>query len=144
MDISRRDSLTGLLVGGAAAGLAACNSAGQQNKTAPKDADLPPLPKSPASLLLNQARAAQIMEQEKVYLVICANPINIYYLTNQRPMTYRLGMNDYSYATLSSKPMDPPSFITGRYDLYMGGALDTNVSDAVSYTHLTLPTTPYV
>ena len=175
MDISRRDSLAGLLVGGAAAGLAACNSEGQQ-KT-PKTSDLPPLPKSPSSLLLNQVRAAQIMEQEKVDLVICANPINIYYLTNQRPMTYRLGMNDFSYATLSSKPMDPPSFITGRYDLYMGGALDTNISDAlnfrmasfpanpetfakltdpndiinapafegsVSYTHLTLPTTPYV
>ena len=69
MDISRRDSLAGLLVGGAAAGLAACDSERQQNKATPKRTDLPPLPKSPSSLLLNQVRAAQIMEQEKVDLV---------------------------------------------------------------------------
>ena len=128
MVISRRDSLAGILAGSATAGLMACES--QQNKPIenPKNSAIPPLPKSPTSLLLNQTRAAEIMEQEKVDLIICANPTNIYYLTNQRPMTYRLGMNDFSYATLSSKPLTPPYFITGRYDLYMGCLLYTSPS----------------
>ena len=117
MSISRRDSIKGVLIGGAAAGLMGCDQSPNSNDRKNQKSDLPLLPSSPTSLLLNQARAAEIMEQEKVDLIICANPINIYYLTNQRPMTYRLGMNDFSYATLSSKPMDPPSFITGRYDL---------------------------
>ena len=142
MVISRRDSLAGILAGSAAAGLMACES--QQNKTTenPKNSAIPPLPKSPTSLLLNQTRAAEIMEQEKIDLIICANPINIYYLTNQRPMTYRLGMNDFSYATLSSKPLAPPCFITGRYDLYMGGALDTNISDLLNFRMASFPANP--
>ena len=142
MVISRRDSLAGILAGSATAGLMACES--QQNKPIenPKNSAIPPLPKSPTSLLLNQTRAAEIMEQEKVDLIICANPTNIYYLTNQRPMTYRLGMNDFSYATLSSKPLTPPYFITGRYDLYMGGALDTNISDMLNFRMASFPADP--
>jgi len=139
MDISRRDSLVGILTGGAAAGLMGCDAAQTQDKETQSRANLPPIPLSPTSLLLNQARAADIMAQEKVDLIICANPINIYYLTNQRPMTYRLGMNDFSYATLSSKPMDPPSFITGRYDLYMGGALDTSISELLNFRMASFP-----
>ena len=119
-----------------------CDQSPNSNDRKNQKSDLPLLPSSPTSLLLNQARAAEIMEQEKVDLIICANPINIYYLTNQRPMTYRLGMNDFSYATLSSKPMDPPSFITGRYDLYMGGALDTKLSDLLNFRMASFPIDP--
>ena len=36
----------------------------------------------------------------------------------------------------------PPPNITGS--LHMGHALNGTIQDAVSYTHLTLPTTPYV
>ena len=142
MSISRRDSIKGVLIGGAAAGLMGCDQSPNSNDRKNQKSDLPLLPSSPTSLLLNQARAAEIMEQEKVDLIICANPINIYYLTNQRPMTYRLGMNDFSYATLSSKPMDPPSFITGRYDLYMGGALDTKLSDLLNFRMASFPIDP--
>lgn len=142
MKISRRDSLSGLLIGGAAVGLTACEKPPTHTNTKTSKTNLPILPASPTSLLLNQTRAAEIMEQEKVDLIICANPINIYYLTNQRPMTYRLGMNDFSYATLSSKPMAPPTFMTGRYDLYMGGAFDTNLSDLLNFKMASFPVDP--
>ncbi len=140
MNISRRGAITSLLGVSTTAGLAGC---AQTSPTHTSSAtNLSDLPQSPKSLLLNRARAAEIMEREKVDLLICANPTNIYYLTNQRPMTYRLGMNDYSYATLSSVPMERPTFITGRYDVYLGGAADTDITDQLNFKLFSLPADP--
>ena len=137
MSISRRGALSTVLGAGMASGLASC---AQNTPTSMQsERGSPNLPQSPTSLLLNRARAAELMEREKVDLIICANPTNIYYLTNQKPMTYRLGMNDYSYATLSSIPMEPPTFITGRYDAYLGGVADTDIADQINFKLFSLP-----
>ena len=143
MSITRRDSLAGILVGGTALSLTACENTSNPNDTnSAISKKRPKLPQSPTTLLLNQIRAAEVMEQEKVDLIICADPLNIYYLTNQRPMTYRLGMNILNYATLSSKPLEAPTFISGRYSLYMGGAFDTDISDDLNFKMHSIPANP--
>jgi len=57
-------------------------------------------------------------------------------------MTYRLGMNILNYATLSSKPLEAPTFISGRYSLYMGGAFDTDISDDLNFKMHSIPANP--
>ena len=140
MNISRRGALTSLMGVGVAGGLASCS---QTTPTStPSKTDLPDLPQSPTSLLLNQVRAAELMEREKVDLIICSNPTNIYYLTNQKPMTYRLGMNDHAYATLSSVPMEPPTYIVGRFGVFLGGAADTQIKDQLNIKIFSPPADP--
>ena len=140
MSISRRGALTSLMGVGVAGGLMSCaqnNPPHVASKTI-----LPDLPQSPTSLLLNRERAAELMEREKVDLIICSNPTNIYYLTNQRPMTYRLGMNDYAYATLSSVPIEAPTYIVGRFGVFLGGTADTDIIDQLNVKMFSIPADP--
>ena len=140
MSISRRGALTSLLGVGMAGGLSSC---AENTSISPNSApSRPNLPQSPTSLLFNRVRAAELMEREKVDLIICSNPTNIYYLTNQRPMTYRLGMNDYAYATLSSVPMDPPTYIVGRFGVFLGGTADTVIIDQLNVKMFSIPADP--
>ncbi|MEP6343781.1 MAG: M24 family metallopeptidase [Maricaulaceae bacterium] len=140
MSISRRGALTSLIGVGAAGSLASCSQNG--HKSTPSNTKRLDLPQSPQSLLFNRVRAAELMEREKVDLIICANPTNIYYLTNQRPMTYRLGMNDYAYATLSSVPMEAPTYIVGRFGVFLGGAADTDIIDQLNVKMFSIPADP--
>ncbi|MEP1231338.1 MAG: M24 family metallopeptidase [Litorimonas sp.] len=140
MSISRRGTLTSLMGMGVAGGLSSCSP--NNPNSAPLKTKLPDLPQSPQALLLNRVRAAELMEREKVDLIICANPTNIYYLTNQKPMTYRLGMNDHAYATLSSVPMEPPTYIVGRFGVFLGGAADTDIRDQLNFKLFSLPADP--
>lgn len=140
MSISRRGALTSLVGASVAGGLASCSES--RPISTPSQTSVPALPQSPTSLLFNRVRAAEIMEKEKVDLIICANPTNIYYLTNQRPMTYRLGMNDHAYATLSSTPMEPPTYIVGRFGLFLGGAADTDITDQLNFKLFSIPADP--
>lgn len=142
MTISRRNALTGLALGGTALAASACQNSSQAEETVqaskPARSSLT-LPKAPSTLLLNKARAHDIMEAEKVDLLLCSIPENIYYLTNQRPMTYRLGMNDHAYATLSSNLTEPPTYIMGRYEGFLGGVFDTAVRDQLNYKLFSFP-----
>ena len=102
MGISRRSALSGIATGAAVTGLMACESKSQTSSShepSPSSA-LPPLnlPTTPSSLFYNKARAADILAEEKVDLLICSEPRNIYYLTNQKPMTYR--SVSYTHLTL--------------------------------------------
>lgn len=145
MDISRRSALSGLAVGTAATGLAACTTESQtlSNNAISQAASAPAnLPVTPSTLLYNKARAADILEEEKVDLLICSDPRNIYYLTNQKPMTYRLGMNDYAYATLSAKTPDRPTYIVGRFGVFLGGVADTDIFNALDYKMFSAPADP--
>ena len=142
MSISRRGALTSILSVGAAGGLTNC---AQNTPTAvSKKPTIPPLPVAPTSLLLNHGRAKDILAAEKVDLLICANPINIYYLTNQRPLTFALGMNDYAYATLSSAPTEPPTYIASRYEFYLGGVADTAISELLNINLFSAPADPEI
>ncbi len=142
MTISRRNALTGLAIGGTALAASACQNSSQTEditQTSKRTASSLNIPKTPSTLLLNKARAHDIMEAEKVDLLICSTPQNIYYLTNQRPMTYRLGMNDHAYATLSSNLQAPPTYVMGRYEGFFGGVFDTDIRDQLNYRLFSVP-----
>lgn len=142
MSISRRNALTGLTAGGMVLAAASCQQNTQagpkSNETKSSQSSLV-LPQTPSTLLLNKARAHDIMEEEKVDLLICSTPQNIYYLTNQRPMTYRLGMNDHAYATLSSDLAEPPTYVLGRFGGFLGGAFDTEIKDQLNFRMFSIP-----
>ena len=145
MDISRRSALSGLAAGSAATGLAACNTKSHppsNNTIRQAAAASPNLPATPTTLLYNKARAADILAEEKIDLLICSEPRNIYYLTNQKPMTYRLGMNDFSYATLAAKTPDRPTYIIGRFGVFFGGAADTDIFNQIDYKIFSVPADP--
>ena len=141
MEISRRSALASISAGTALTGLAACRDA---QTSPPENPSIlkPTLPATPKGLLLNKARAARVLEEHKVDLLICTNPRNMYYLTNQISMAARLGMGDYAVATLSAKNPDRPVFITGRYDLYLGGAADTDVFNEIDFKLFSFPEDP--
>ena len=138
MAISRRSALSGIATGAAATSLMGCDRTSQASPNGAAQVSPPALnlPPTPSSLLYNKARAADILAEEKVDLLICSEPRNIYYLTNQTPMTYRLGMNDYSYATLAAKTPDRPTFIIGRFGVYFGGVADTDIFNELDYNCL--------
>jgi len=134
-------------VTGAAAvtGLSACSKEAQGKKHSPVKAPLSTaltLPPTPTALFYNKARAADVLDEAKVDLLICSDPRNIYYLTNQMPMTYRLGMNDYAYATLAAKTPDRPTYIIGRFGVYLGGVADTDIFDSIDYKMFSTPADP--
>ena len=146
MDISRRSALSALATGTIATGLGACSSGSESHSAVEASNTILgsplKLPPTPSSLLYNKARATDILAEEKVDLLICAEPRNIYYLTNQNPMTYRLGMNDYSYATLAAKTPDKPTFIIGRFGVFLGGVADTDVFNELNYKMFSAPADP--
>lgn len=141
MAISRRSALSGIATGAAATSLMGCDRTSQASPNGAAQVSPPALnlPPTPSSLLYNKARAADILAEEKVDLLICSEPRNIYYLTNQTPMTYRLGMNDYSYATLAAKTPDRPTYIIGRFGVYFGGVADTDIFNELDYKMFSAP-----
>lgn len=142
MSVSRRGALTTIIGAGVAGSVASCVQ--KPSVPASKNLNFPEIPNTPTKLLLNHGRAKDILAAEKVDLLICANPINIYYLTNQKPLTFALGINDYAYATLSSAPLEPPTFITSRYDFYLGGAADTAISELLNFNLFSAPADPEI
>ena len=142
MNLTRRKAIAALTSGTALSALSGCIADPVSPKISAAPEPRSVLPNTPSTLFLNKARAADVLAQEKVDLLICSEPRNIYYLTNQRPMTYRLGMNDYTYATLSASNPDRPVFITGRYDLYLGGAADTEVFNELDFKLFSIPEDP--
>ena len=141
MEVSRRTALATISAGTAMSGLAACRES-QTSSSESLSTLKSTLPGTPKGLLLNKARAARVLEEDKVDLLICTNSRNMYYLTNQSSMAARLGMGDYAVATLSAKNPDRPVFITGRYDLYLGGAADTDVFNEIDFKLFSFPEDP--
>ena len=142
MTISRRTALASITAGTALTTMAACKDNSDVTPKTQSKAQSIKLPKTPTSLFLNKARAADILAENKVDLLICSEPANIYYLTNQRPMVHRLGMGHHAYATLSAKNPDRPVFITGRIDIFLGGAGDSGVFNELDYKLFSIPEDP--
>ena len=140
MTISRREALAGLTAGAALTTMAGCtdNSAHKDKE----EASPLNLPDMPSSLFLNKARAADILAQSKVDLLICSEPLNVYYLASHRPMVHRLGMGHHAYATLSAKSPDRPTLITGRIDIFLGGPGDSGVFNELDYKLFSIPEDP--
>ena len=131
MTISRRTAMTGLLTAGAAASAASCGRSTPASSTDshPKvttgaGANFnPPLsatqPKTLDGLLLNQERAMAQMQAAGVDLLISTDATNLYYLTNQRPIPYALGLDGLDFATLSAHGNGKPSLLGSQVGYYL-------------------------
>lgn len=123
MDLSRRNAIAGLMTAGIAAGTSACGKStqsGSTETTASAHASALPhdIPHRMNGLLLNQAAAVREMEKAGVDLVISATPKNIYYLTNQQPVPFTLGLDGMSFATLSAYGDAKPTLIESQIGYY--------------------------
>lgn len=123
MDLNRRAAITTLIGAGLAT---ACSSPSEPAKTgaaagtgvAPNlpDSRFPSLPDTP---LLNRKRAHETMLAAGVDAIICAQPKNIYYLTNHMPQLVKMGMRDLAYAILPLDPAEAPILVIGQFAYYL-------------------------
>ena len=51
-------------------------------------------------------------------------------------------MNDYAYATLSSVPMEAPTYIVSRFGVFLGGTADTDIIDQLNVKIFSIPADP--
>ena len=87
MTISRRSVLKGIAAVGAVTSTASC-APDQIVESEAEQNDLT-VPNEPDALLLNHPRAIEEMEKAGIDLLLCADPVNIFYLTNQQPIASR-------------------------------------------------------
>ena len=130
MTLSRRDALKGSLATGAAT-LAGCATTPNANITTDTAAtQTAPSLKLPLldRLLFNQPRVQALMEAQKVDLILSGDPVNIYYLTNQRPVSAMLGTNGYVFAAYSAHGNDKPTLIEGQLGHYFTAPPEPAVS----------------
>lgn len=74
--------------------------------------------------LLNLPRAYEEMERAGVDALICTQPQNIFYLTNNYPLLYRMGMSGMSFAILTRNQKIKPQLILGEFIYYYSVADD--------------------
>jgi len=136
MDTSKRSLLKGAAVAAAGAAVSACADTNDtqavannaQKVTEDKQsvdrssqqniaAELA-LPADPTSLLLNHSHALEVMEREGVDLLLCADPVNVYYLTNLESVGSLIGMDGLSYAAVSASSERKPTFIGNQVGYY--------------------------
>ncbi len=133
MTLSRRTALTGLMSAGVAATTAGCgrsdNSAtptGQSSSASVSNSSSTShsapltraIPHEINGLLLNQERAMAQMQSMGIDLLISGTAKNIYYLTNQQPVTFSLGLSGLDFATLSAHGDARPSLISSQIGYY--------------------------
>lgn len=144
MNISRRAALTGLATAGVASTVA-CSQSGttesEQPASKPETVEGPPLAPFPpphTSRLLNYDRAMNVMDEAGVDLILCADPVNIYYLTNQRPISSKLGMENLVYATLAGGGQSKPTMIDGQISQYFSAPM-TEMTELVEWKYMGIP-----
>ena len=156
MTISRRTALSGLISTGVAASTAACGRAQEDKSIKEPRSELntppshngafnPPLdyqqPTAMNGLLLNQERAMAEMQKAGVDLLISATAKNIYYLTNQRPIYFSLGLPGLSFATLSAHGDGKPTFLDSQIGYYFT-APDKPQADLINLKFVSGPADP--
>lgn len=145
MTVSRRSVIQSLATIGAAASVTSCARGDSEQSTVEKESDLQPqtlsLPDMPDRLLLNQANAVEEMQRAGVDLLVCRDPVNVQYLTNQRPTPEVLGMDGSTYATLKASIDRKPTFIGSRIQFYFD-APKSSVIDMLDFRFVGVPAEP--
>jgi Xaa-Pro aminopeptidase len=137
MTVSRRSLIKGLAAGGAAASLASCAA------TAPRKIPGPALtlPDTPDQPVFNHAHAVDVMQREGVDLVICGDPVNVYYLTNHRIVSNSLGMDGMAFASFAASGRSKPALLTGKFSYYLSSD-DKTVPSHIDLKLFTSPAEP--
>ena len=145
MAVSRRSVIKGLATIGATAGVASCADSNENNVSSEKNSDIPAptlsIPDEPDQLLLNHANAVEEMQRAGVDLLICRDPINVQYLTNQRSTPEVLGMDGATYATLKASDDRKPTFIGSRIQYYFDTP-KSSVVDSLDFRFVGVPAEP--
>ena len=116
MTISRRSAIKSIAALGAVTGTASC-ATGEIIQTVSEQSELN-LPNEPDPLLLNHPRAVEEMEKAGIDLLLCADPVNIYYLTNQQPIASKIGIDGLTFAALSASTKKKPVYIGNQISYY--------------------------
>ncbi len=140
MPISRRSALVGLAAAGAAASSVSCQ---QSSATSTLTSTLTELavPEPATDLLLNRSRAVDVMAARGVDLLLCSDPVNVFYLTNHRTVASMLGMDGLAYASFRASGQHAPALITGKFSYYLSSD-DITVPDLVDLKLFTTPAEP--
>jgi len=144
MSVSRRSALQGMARGVAVAGAAgaglSCSGLAPATPTGLLQTGLS-LPELAQDSLLNRARAVDIMAEQKVDLVLCREPVNLFYLTNHRIITNMLGMHGLAYAAFARTGSQRPALITGSFSYYLASD-DAVIPQAVDLRLFSAPAEP--
>ncbi len=116
MTISRRSALKGIAAVGAITSTASCATNLTKESVLTKS-ELQ-VPTEPNELLLNHPRAIQEMEKTGVDLLLCADPVNVYYLTNQQSIASKIGVDGLTFAALSASGNKKPVYIGNQISYY--------------------------
>ncbi len=151
MTISRRHALQGLITAGAAGTAVSCAQsptqanvdallapAAAQISGAARNLTVPDIATEP---MLNVARAVDVMAAEKVDLILCRQPVNLFYLTNQRIISDVLGMDGMAYAAFAPTGRQRPALVTGSFSYYLSSD-NTVVPEQVDLRLFSRPAEP--
>lgn len=149
MNTSRRSLLKGAAAVAAGATVSACGDGGDTTDTQAVNANKQhvtsdsqsiagemAIPADPTTQLLNHAHALEVMEREGVDLLLCEDPVNVYYMTNIESVGSLIGMDGLSYAALSASSERKPTFIGNQIGYYFDASPEsvTNSIDLRFYS----------
>ena len=145
MGISRRSAIKGLAAVSASAGVASCSRGHRPTGQIETGSfgQAPEIPADPKRLLLNHGHAVEVMEKEGIDLLICSDPVNIQYLTNQQPVDGKVGVDGQTYAALSASPKRKPTLIGSRIS-YFFDAPDPALTSEVDFRFYGTPAEPEI
>jgi hypothetical protein len=97
-----------------------------------------PLPNIPDMPVFNQSNAVDVMAAQGVDIIICSDPVNVYYLKNHRIVSNSLGMCGLAFASLAASGRSKPALATEKLSYF----LSSDDHSIPSHTDLKLFTSP--
>lgn len=145
MTLTRRNVLQGIAAAGTLATTASCAQLDTQaaHTGGTSRVQALTLPATASELMLNRASAVEHMAAAGVDLLICSDPVNVFYLTNQRLVSNSLGMDGGAFATFSGSGDARPALITGEFSYYLSSD-DKAIPDHVDLKLYSSPAEPEV
>ncbi len=120
MKVSRRSLLQGIAASGVIAATPSVAGTAPDSTETSTVGGLALMPPATVSdPLLNHASAVDTMAAEGVDLLLCSDPVNVFYLTNQRIVSNMLGMDMQAFAAFSATGKSKPALITGEFGYYL-------------------------
>ncbi len=88
-------------------------------------------------ILLNRARASDILRRSSLEAFVITHPLNVYYATSKIPVLDRMSSTHQSLAVISVDESQPVCYLGSAFEYYYN-ASDAGVADGVS-VHLVAP-----
>lgn len=141
MTVSRRSMIKGMAASGLVAATSSCATAGPSTAPNLHSSHQTSLPDTPDMPVFNQSNAVDVMAAEGVDLIICSDPVNVYYLTNHRLVSNSLGMDGMAFASFAASGRSKPALITGKFSYYLSSD-DHTIPSHIDLKLFTSPAEP--